>query len=279
VRWYHAFPPISIAAISRPHRARLLEAGIPSSRICITGDPALDELFSESNKPQVSKGNVSLSGESPVTKHRDKMVLLLTAAMSAPVEIGAIPTTNWLDAAVCIDELGAMMIERPAWEFTIKCHPRYDHRAMYERLRRRLPPQCKVTVCHDVPLRPLVEDADVVVAFNTASSSLVDASFLNKPVIRFDRSMMWFDDEANEMHRWPRVRSISQLRTALDAVLSDESRRQRLIAQTRDALRGYYGGGLELALPRCIDLIQRLAAESTARRDSRSVYAEGLGAA
>ncbi len=279
VRWYEAFPPVSIAAISRPHRARLLEAGIPNSRIHITGDPALDELFSESNKPRISNGNIPRQVESPVTDHHEKMVLLLTAAISAPVEIGVIPTTNWLDAAACIDELGAMMVERTGWRFTIKCHPRYDHRAMYERLLRRLPRQCKVTMCHDVPLRPLVEAADVVVAFNTASSSLVDASFLNKPVIRFDRSMMWFDDEANEMHRWPRVRSVPQLRTALDAVLSDESRRQRLIAQTREALHGYYGGSLEPALPRCVDLVQRLAAGPTACSDNISVYAEGLEAA
>ncbi|MCP4591946.1 MAG: hypothetical protein GY842_14525, partial [bacterium] len=153
--------------------------------------------------------------------------------------------------------------------FVIRCHPRYDHPALYEWVNQSLPPEQKMLVCGERSLTDLVAWADVIVVPNVKTSAMFDVSFGGKPVYLLDQSMIWHDHNWWGTQHWPHAGSVAELERELGALFGDSQHYAMRAAQTRDALFHYLDGAPEPFAPRCARLIRDLAGETVDRRPAR----------
>jgi len=149
---------------------------------------------------------------------------------------------------------------RSDWEFTIKCHPRYDHPLLYEHVNRNLPPNRRLRVVSDQPLDDVTGDCDAVVCVNVKSSAIFEASVWGKPVFLLHQSMIWLDRRAWEIDRWRQIARVEQLESELDAVFTDPDLYSARVQQTHRALEACFGRERFPAVQKCVEIIQELAA-------------------
>jgi hypothetical protein len=247
---------VVIGALSERHAAKLTEWGIARRRIRVTGDPALGAHRAPAGRRERSPSWRSCerqgSGRRPI--------LLLTGNLGLPSASSDLPETDWADAARCLETIGRLARRRGDWEFTVKCHPRYDHPLLHEHVNRGLPSDRRLRVVTDEPLDDLLHNCDVVVCVNVKSSAIFEASGSQRPVYLLHQSMIWLDRRAWEIDRWPQIARVDQLESELDAIFADPGLYSARVEQTRGALQRCFGSDPPAAVSRCVEVIQELAA-------------------
>jgi len=259
--WYRCLPPSYLGAISEPHRRKLIDAGINERRIIVTGDPGLDVHLRAAAEalgqgPADGPGAGGRRGHAPLARRH---ILLPTVDLGSLAVASTADRVDWLDAIGCLGQLADMAERHPEWRLIVKCHPRYDHPDLYERINRRLPPDRRLAVVTDTPLQSLMPVVDAVVFPNVKTSALIEASLWNKPVLILSQSMVWVDLSNWLMDRWPQAGSVAALEAELTDMFADEREYQRRVAQTRTALRAFLGGEARPSVPRCVEVVETLA--------------------
>jgi hypothetical protein len=251
-----------IGALSELHADKLRQWGIASPRIRVTGDPVFDRQLARAARPEPPP---SLQESGNDQRLRRRRVLLLTGNLGLPSASSGLPTTDWADAARCITAIGRLAVRREDWEFTIKCHPRYDHPLLYEHMNRALPSDRRLRVVTDQPLEELVRDCDAVICVNVRSSAIFEASVWRRPVFLLHQSMIWLDRRAWEIDRWPQIARVAQLESELDALFADPHLYCTRVEQTHRALEACFGRDPGAPVARCISVIEELAAAPASR--------------
>ncbi|MFQ5805153.1 MAG: hypothetical protein ACE5I3_01745 [Phycisphaerae bacterium] len=258
----HAFPlalpePAVIGALSDLHVERLSAWGIAPARIRVTGDPGFDGQLPHAARPEPSPSAAAPRRRQAARRRR---ILLLTGNLGLPSATSHLPEIDWADAVRCFEAIGRLAARREDWEFTIKCHPRYDHPLLYNHVNRNLPPDRRMRVVTDERPDFLARVCDVVVCVNVKSSAIFEASVARKPVFLLHQSMIWLDRQAWGIDRWPQIATVEQLESELDAIFTDPGLYRARVDQTCHALRSCFGGDPVPAVPKCVTVIQELAA-------------------
>ncbi len=248
---------VIIGALSELHAEKLTGWGILSARVRVTGDPVFDEHLSRAARPGPPPAPAESCDRQKPARRR---ILLLTGNLGLPSASSDLPEIDWADATRCLEAIARMAGRRGDWEFTAKCHPRYDHPLLYKYANRDLPPKRYLRVVTDRRLKDLVRDCAAVVCVNVKSSAIFEASVWRKPVFLLHQSMIWLDRRAWEIDRWPQIARVEELEGELDAIFADPGRYSACVEQTRRALQSCFGGDPPAAVPRCVEVIQGLAA-------------------
>ncbi len=249
-RLYKTLPTTTaIGAISPLHASRLQQAGLSSKRIYCT--VVLHDSQEESR--------VSSAADATPDPHR-KRILLCTCITALPSTTGYIPQANWARAVADFVAIGELAARRPEWRFLVKCHPRWDHHALYRYINEHLPQQCKMEVLAANPMESCAALADAIVVPNVKSSAIVEASAFRKPVIFLDSAMSWYDHEQWGTTAWPRASSVGKLEEILDDIFSDEQEYERYVTATSEALVEFLGPDRDAAMQRTVDVIRTLSA-------------------
>jgi len=249
-----------IGALSELHAERLAGWGIAPARTRVTGDPGFNGQVSPVERPT---STLSRAESAPCQNARRRRILLLTGNLGLPSASSHLPETNWADATRCFEAIGRLAGRRSDWEFTIKCHPRYDHPLLYEHVNRGLPPNRRLRVVSDQPLDGLACDCDAAVCVNVKSSAIFEASVWRKPVFLLHQSMIWLDRRAWAIDRWPQIARVEQLESELDAIFASPHAYNARAEQTRGALRSCFGREPSAAAAGYLEVIQELAATPT----------------
>jgi len=245
-----------IGVLSALHADNLMRWGISRARIRVTGDPAFgQELAPAARREQLP--SLRLCDRQGSCRRR---ILLLTGNLGLPSASSNLPETDWADAVRCVEAIGRLAVRRDDWEFTVKCHPRYDHPLLYEHVNRGLPSDRCLRVVTDEPLDDLLHNRDVVVCVNVKSSAIFEASVSRRPVYLLHQSMIWLDRRAWEIDRWPQIARIDQLESELDAIFADPGLYGARVERTRRALQGCLGADPFAAVSRCAEVVHELAA-------------------
>ncbi|MCP4591040.1 MAG: hypothetical protein GY842_09865, partial [bacterium] len=218
--FYQLLPPVHIGAVSAEHRRRLVRSGLEPERICVVGDPAVN-----ATRAAGQAGGAPLNGS---RKH----ILLVTSAVSTTAVDAYLPETDWKIAVGCIEQLAGLAGRRADWEFVIRCHPRYDHPALYEWVNQSLPPGQKVLVCGERSLTDLVAWSDVIVVPNVKTSAMFEVSLGGKPVYLLDQSMIWHGHNWWGTQHWPHAGTVAELERELGALFGDSQHYAMRAAQT-----------------------------------------------
>jgi hypothetical protein len=251
--WFATYPPCTIGAISETHREGLTAAGLSPDRVTVAGDLRLDRLRHES---------ANAAGE------RDpggREILLLTGNLSSPARTDGLPRCDWADALRCVAALPQLAQKHPGFRWTIKCHPRFDHPALYERLARTAP-SGQLRLAGDEPIERLAPAADVIVTFNALTSATIEASFFERPVLVLCASMVRYDRREWGLEQWPHVETLSALDRELANLFADPRHYQRAVGGTRAALEALLRGAPADCAGRCVDVIESLCAREAACR-------------
>lgn len=240
----------TIGAVSELHAQRLKRWGIVPNRIRVTGDPGFDR-----RAPHI--GQLAIP---PPQQDRRRQILLISGSLGLPSASSYLPETDWADAARCFEMIGRLAERRHDWEFTIKCHPRYDHPGLYEHVNRGLPPERRLPVVSDRGLDDLVPKCDAAVCVNVKSSAIFETSVWHKPVFLLHQSMIWLDRQAWGIDRWPQIAGVEELESELDAVFADPSLYRTRVEQTCRAFESCFDREPTAAGRRCVEVIDDLAA-------------------
>lgn len=252
-RWFATYPPCTIGAISETHRDRLTAAGLAPDRVTVAGDLRIDRLRHESAR----------AGRDREPGRRE--ILLLTGNLSSPARTDGLPRCDWSDALRCIAALPQLVRKHPGVRWTIKCHPRFDHPAIYERLSQAVSAG-QVRIAGDEPIERLAPAADVIVTFNALTSATIEASFFERPVLVFCASMVRYDRREWGLERWAHVESLAALDREIAALFADPRHYRRSVDRTRAALEALLRGAPADCAARCVDVIEALCAREAACR-------------
>lgn len=265
-QWYASLPRRSlIGAFTDLHRQRLIEHGIAADRIRITGDPWSDEARNQIRKADATPAE-ALRTRLGVAPER-KVILLCTGSFGMPAKNTTIPTMDWAEGVRSMLHLGKLARRRPDLAFVVKPHPRFDYPALYARVNRELPRDRRLIVS-DTPLPELGHCADVICMWNTASSVIVEASLLDRPVLLFSRCLVWCDLAAWAINAWPRVETIEQFEAEIDLLLGAPEHRAARIAESKLALRRFVDGNHGDSTARCLDVLDEMIASSAVASSS-----------
>ncbi len=260
--WFLDFPGFHIGAIGRPHKDKLIAAGLPPDRIHVVGDPRIDEILHLMEKDPGLGDEASrhkIRSDLDVYPHQRMVLLLISRLATLPHENG-LPITDWADAVRCFEGIASIAARRPEWRWVVKAHPRFDQPQLYERTNANLPIDRRMVVLRDEPLDELVKASDAVVVFNVVSSGLIEASFRPRPVFMFRQSMPWYWPTQRAMDGWLHVSSVDQLETELDSTFSSRAEYDARVKQTREALCRYLGGEPVPSLPLCVAAVEEILA-------------------
>jgi hypothetical protein len=261
-RWFSSLPAIRIGAISELHRDRLVEAGVSERRIRVTGDPWLDPLV---RRGPGRSGNyrdlVALRDRLAIDPER-RVILIGTGNLGMPAKTTDLPYVDWAGAIRDFEALGELAGRRADWKFVLKCHPRFDHPAVYERVNARLPADRRITVLFDEPLELLAAMSDAVVFHNVMTSAMIETSLRDRPVMLLSGSMVWYSAKTWATQGWRHVASVESLEDELSAIFKDGRLYQQRVEETRAAVRHYYGGDPVPAVPRCLGVVREMMRET-----------------
>jgi hypothetical protein len=265
-RWFQSLPACLVGAVSETHRAKLGAAGIPAERLCVTGDPSIDDLLARvrANDAVTSAAQAESLRKQLGLSPEQRVVLLCTANPWMPAKAHLVPQTDWADAVRCLEALGRLAARKPQWAFVVKCHPRYDFADLYDSINRSLPVNQRLRVVPDASLASLAQVADAIVLPNSLTSALVEASFWRKPVMILAQSMIWYDAETWMTQHWRHLRSVATLEAELENMFADPRRYQERVRETRAALHHFLGGRPAYSVPRCLEVIDGVLAAGCA---------------
>jgi len=258
-----------VGVVSELHRRKLVEAGVPDNLIHVAGDVRIDEILDEVRRMRSQNdkhGGIESVRRGLGLGAGQRLVLLATGNLGRLAQSADLPTTDWADAVRCLESVASLAIRHPQWRWAVKPHPRFDQPVLYERVNRTLPVETRMLLIENVPLSRLVQAADVVVVFNVITSAIIEASFHATPVIVLSQSMCWYRPDEYGMQGWCHVASASALERRLELILTDAAEYERLVAQTRTALRAYLGAEPTPAARRYADLLRDIAEVPSGRR-------------
>ncbi len=259
-RWYTTLPErTQIGSLSEHHRERLTHIGIAAERAHLTGDPQVEEFHRA-----LIDGETTKTDTQSVRKRLDimpgqRVVLLCTTCFGMPSTTTHLPTTDWAEGVRSMRALATMAEQHSDWTFVIKCHPRFDHPALYAGVNRTLPPDRRFIIPTEESLENLLRLADVVCVWNTASSVLVEASLADKPVMVYSRALVWYDAAEWGCADWPHFDKLDDLERELETLLGDPKHYSERVGQVRRAVSLFLGDTAQTATARCIQVLEQLS--------------------
>ncbi len=256
-RWYESLPGgVHVATCGERHAQRLVQAGFEAQRVHVT-------------KPSLAPAHPASRESAPAGPAGQRRILLCTGNLGIPSKFVHPPLTDWKRALASIVQLGRLAARHPQWQFAVKCHPRFDHPAVFERVNRELPPPLHWPIRSDLPLEQAAADADVVVFCNIFSSGQIELSAAGRVVLVLADALVWDDSVGSQTQYWPRLESVGALEEELARLLSDESYAASRRRQCAAAARHFFAGADARHVPSQAELILRLAGGCPAATPAR----------
>lgn len=258
--WFKSYPRCTIGAISDTHRDKLIAAGLPPARVSVAGDFRLDEVRREFSIDPMDQEESMLQPPPPDVRSAStgRVILLLTGNLSSPAKTDGLPKCRWADAVGCLEALPQLSRRHPHWEWMIKCHPRFDHFDIYERILEMTSSNGHMRIIREKSIGHLAQRADVIVTFNAVTSATIEASLFDKPVLIFCRSLNWYDAAEWGLQDWLHIKSLDELEGELDRLFADKHFYQRLADRTRQARDHFLRGAPRSCTERCVEIIHAL---------------------
>ncbi|GJM25211.1 MAG: hypothetical protein DHS20C16_16260 [Phycisphaerae bacterium] len=228
--WYRSMPDVALGVSAAAHIQHLRAIGIDQRRI---------EVLDTHDDENVS----TLDHSAREARRSDFEILLVTSRLADHAHDAELPGLHWKAAIESLEEIVAQAVRCDGWRFSIKTHPRYDHMGLYQNINDKLPHHRRINIITDQPLSKCAAAADAIVFANITSSSILEASRSNKPVVllRDPSAVIHPNPRDRLLGDWPRLTSVAELVAHLQELATDDSFYEMEVSRTQQALADFHG--------------------------------------